>query len=325
MEKIKIKVATILPYWLIAVILLISVQITFSVTDKKNTADTVLQNEQIKPQVLGASTSNITIRGQTQVQDSIEQISVPNTSDIKAKSFLAFDLVTGQNLLAENIDEKLGIASLTKLMTGLVAYQNSDLNGSTTISGKDTLNIRPVVGFLPGDKIKVLDIFNSMLIGSCNDAALALSNYVNAQTGNNFVNLMNEQAKQLGMDGTSYDNPIGFDSKNNYSTAKDLKILITKTQSLSVFKDLGRRTDYKFSGDNDNGHVYYVKATNKLIKNHPDILAIKTGFTDEAGGAMATKAIINGHEVVILVLDSPNRELDTLNLKKALTQDFKWQ
>src|SRR4029077_21109724 len=100
----------------------------------------------------------------------------------------------------------------------------------------------PALNFLVGDSVKADDVFNSMLIGSCNDAALALADDVTGQTQKNFVDLMNQEAKTLGMANSSFENPMGFDNFNNYSTAQDIKILITETQQLAVFKDLGRMT-----------------------------------------------------------------------------------
>ena len=111
-----------------------------------------------------------------------------------------------------------------------------------------------------------------------------------------------------------------FDSLYNYSTAQDLKTLIMTTQKLSVFADLGRRTEYDFTGVSDK--TYTTTSTNVLLKNHSDIQAIKTGYTDGAKGAMATKINVHGHDVVILVLDSQNRESDTLKLKSLLEESF---
>ncbi len=322
MNLVKIKIIKIFPYWLLALVLLISAQTAASLIFTKKISNLNLSVQSPQPEVLGASTQSVGLRGSQPAYVPIAQLKSPDISNVKAKSFLVFDLASGQNLMEQNADQKLGIASLTKLMTALVAYKNSDLNGTFTVSNKDVLNIRPVLGFSLGDRIKILDIFNSMLIGSCNDAALALADYVSQLTGKNFVGLMNEQAKILGMSNTSYQNPIGFDSQTNYSTANDLKILISEVQNLATFKDLGRRTDYQFYSESNK--LFRTTATNKLVKNHPDISAIKTGFTGESGGAMATKVNFFGHEVVILVLDSQNREADTLNLKNELSQDFKW-
>jgi serine-type D-Ala-D-Ala carboxypeptidase (penicillin-binding protein 5/6) len=316
---LKIKILKILPYWLICLLIICAAQTAgayFNLTSKK-----IPPEQSGMPQVLGESTS---IRGQQlpQTEPPINQINGPDTSGVEAKSFLVFDLSTGQELLEKNSDQKFSIASLTKLLTGLVAYQNLDLNQDFTITGQDILKVSPDLDFTVGDSVKASDIFDSMIIGSCNDAALALGNYVSQVTGQNFVSLMNREAQSLGMQDSHFANPMGFDSPDNYSTAEDLKKLITATQQLAVFKNLGRRTDYQFSSNS--GNIYSTVATDTLIKSHSDIQAIKTGYTNEAGGAMATKIDIGGREIVILVLDSANREEDTLKLKSIVSNSFEW-
>lgn len=313
---LKSKIFQVLPYWLIGLIGLVALQIALPQVLTPGQSLKIQSVQAGLPEVLGAST---TLRGQ--VPDPLPPLAINNpvnTAGINAKSFLAFDLDTGLSLLGKNPDQKLQIASLTKLMTALVAYQNADLNKSFEIGPKDLLAVSPSLGLKIGDNVRALDVFNSMIVGSCNDAALALANYAAKVSGQNFVGLMNDLAKQLGMASSSFSNPIGFDSQNNYSTANDLKLLISVTQKLSVFNDLARRSGYNFISDN--GQAYSVIATNKLLQGHPDIFAIKTGFTNEAHGAMATEITLRGHHVVILVLDSQNRENDTLKLKQILEQ-----
>lgn len=315
---LKNKILTILPYWLIAMSLVISVQGGVFLISQTNSQG-LTQQENAKPQVLGASTS---VRGDAKTQDpEIKLLKQPDFSQISAKSFLVFDLSSGQNLLEKNSKEKLGIASLTKLLTALVAYNNSDLNGTLVVPGGSDIKVSPVLGLIKGDEVKALDVFNAMLVGSNNDAGLALAYYV-AGSKESFISLMNSQAKKIGMESSNFSNPLGFDSLENYSTASDLKLLITQTENLAAFSNLGRRTSYDFSGKLNK--IYHASATNKLITNHPDINAIKTGHTANSGGSMATKIDKNGRNIVILVLGSSNREVDTLLLKNMLETSFAW-
>lgn len=308
----------ILPYWLIFLILAVLTQAGFALFFRPGS-----QSRVYNPEVLGATAAANDIRGEAQdLSRPIVQTNNPDLSEIKAKSFLVFDLTSGQTLLEKNSSVKLAIASLSKLMTALTVYNNTSLNQSFTIVNKDSLNVLPSLKLIPGDEVSALDIFNAMLIGSCNDAALALSRYTEQVLGSNFVALMNRQAEILGMQNTKFSNPMGFDSRNNYSTAEDLKLLISAVEKLSVFTDLGRRTDYSFTGTLN--QTYFTRTTNSLLKNHPEIQAIKTGYTNEAHGAMATKIGIGRHQIVILVLDSQNRENDTLKLKAAVSESFNW-
>jgi D-alanyl-D-alanine carboxypeptidase (penicillin-binding protein 5/6) len=184
------------------------------------------------------------------------------------------------------------------------------------------LNVKPALGLAAGDSVKVLDLFNAMLIGSNNDAALALADYTQSISGADFIALMNREAQALGMDDSHFSNPMGFDSPSNYSTASDIKQLIIASQPLAAFKDLGRSMSYSFFSAE--GKHFSTVATNKLLQNHPEIEAIKTGFTENARGAMASKLTVGSHKIVIIVLDSGDREADTLKLEAQILNDFKW-
>lgn len=319
---IKTKIQKILPIWLIVLALFCSAQTAGILASKNNQITRQQEAVAAKPEVLGAQTNIRGQPGQTAVTE-IEQLSQPDLSKITAKSFLVFDLAGGQNLLEKNADQKLPIASLTKLLTAFITYQNSDLGSEITIEPKDVFQVSPVLGLKAGDQVKELDIFNAMLIGSCNDAALTLSNHVETLLGQNFVGLMNNQAEALGMLASHFGNALGFDQKDNYSTTLDLKILITATQNLAAFKNLGRQANYQLLGSS--GRLYSTVTTNKLIADYPDLQAIKTGTTQEAGEAMATKLEAGGREIVILVLGSKNREADTLSLRSAVLSNFKLQ
>ncbi len=313
---LKNKILKILPYWLISLSLVISLQGAAALITKSpnNSPGAVFE-----PQVLGANTS---IRGDAPSgQFEYKKVSEPDLSAVTAKSYLVFDLETGENLLEKDSDKKSSIASLTKLLTGLTVYNNSDLNASFTVNPKALIKVSPVLNLRAGDEVKALDVFSAMLIGSCNDAALALA-YFTGGSKDAFVSLMNEQAEKIGMKNSSFANPLGFDSVANYSTAADLKLLISQTEKLSAFSSLGRKTSYDFSGKF--GNNYHATATNKLISNHSDIKAIKTGYTDASGGAMASLVQKQGRQMVILVLESANREQDTLRLKTALETGFDW-
>ncbi|HVY67320.1 MAG TPA: serine hydrolase [Patescibacteria group bacterium] len=270
-------------------------------------------------QVLGVSTVNI--RGELPTRTALAAVSDPDTTKVQAASFLVFDLQSGQELLSRAPDKQVAIASLTKLMTAWVAYSGTNLNQTITITAADRLDVSPDLDLQIGDKVPALDVFNAMLIGSCNDAALALGNFITAQTGQSAVELMNQAAQKLGMAETHFANPMGFDSADNYSSAADLKKLIMQTEQLAVFRNLGRRTSYDFSGST--GRHYHAVATNRLLSSHPELAAIKTGSTPQAAEAMAARFTFSGRDVAILVLSSPDREADLLKLENLVRQNFK--
>jgi serine-type D-Ala-D-Ala carboxypeptidase (penicillin-binding protein 5/6) len=240
---------------------------------------------------------------------------------VQADSFLVYEESSGSVIAARHPNTPVAIASLTKLMTTYVVQKYGSLEDTWAIGVSSTNDIRPVLGLLPGDRVNVGDLVKAMLVGSANDAATALGVYASSNAKQPMIDLMNNEANGLGMASTHYENPIGFDSEQNYSTASDLKLLIDKVHPLPIFSEIDRLQSYSFVSLN--GNSYSVKATNTLIPKDKEIHAIKTGFTDEARGALVTSIHHGASRYVIIVLSSPDREGDTLLLKEHLIEELK--
>ena len=243
-------------------------------------------------------------------------------SGISSKAFLVFEYNDKTELLKKNSHEKLPIASLTKLMTALLAYEKLDMESDLEILPEDRVGINPSLGLLAGDKVRISDLLESSLICSANDSAKALARATAVKTDHDFVEEMNRRAKDLGMLETSFSNPLGFDSIYNFSTASDLAKLVNYTQNMAVFKNLGRKTGASFNSLK--GKSYSCKATNRLIGKNSEIEAIKTGLTPDAKGAMIAKVTRAGKTVVSIVLESENREGDLLMLSDLAFKTFDW-
>lgn len=241
---------------------------------------------------------------------------------IRAESYVVYDDATKTVLAEKHASAKLPIASLTKLMTVLVAYTYLDPQAAVTIQPNYTFAVSPTLGLVVGDEVKVQDLMQAVLVGSANDAALALSHLAGSASGVSFIELMNKYAQDLGMVNTQFSNALGFDSYYNYSTASDLALLVQKCLDLGLFELTGRMPKFSFTGSR--GFTYSVRATNKLLAKHADIQAVKTGWTAGAQGAMVTKILNNGNPFVIIVLGSPNREADTLTLKNVISSTYAW-
>ncbi len=278
------------------------------------------------PEVLGEITLPINTRGQA--GGSASAASAPtlaktlNLDSVEAGSFLVYDADSGVTLAERGSSKKLAIASLTKLMTALVVYNNTPFTDTVTITESDSIKEEPVLGLRIGDTVTVGDLFHAMLVGSANDAALALARVVERTQKVAFSILMNNTARQLNMFETNFSNPLGFDNQNNFSSARDLALLVNATRRHLAFQLLGHSTSYAFTSEQ--GHNYSITATNTLIAVDPEISAIKTGYTLAAQGAMITSASRNSHNLIMIVLDSPNREHDTLILKQAVFDAYVW-
>lgn len=274
------------------------------------------------PKVLGINTKFLaqTIPLDQQNFFEVKEDDLPKLAQIKARSFLVYELNSNRNILEKNISEKLPIASLTKLMTGLVAYEKLSFTAFDEIKNNLT-NTKPSAGLKKGFQYKIEDIFNSMIIGSANDASQALAEMVEKNTNEKITNLMNSYAHKLNMNSTHFSNPAGFDSAYNFSTAEDLKILVSQTQKIFAFSSLGKRQFFKFADNKNN--IYKINSTNKLLAKYPEISSIKTGYTENSLGSIIIKENIHGQDIIFIVLGSQNREADMEKLREIVFNSSK--
>jgi len=148
-------------------------------------------------------------------------------ADVAARAWALTDLVSGEYLAGENASEKLPIASTTKIMEALVVLEKADLDEEVRISEDAAAYAKPAysnVGLQPGDTLSVRELLMAALIYSGDDAAYALAEHVGGgEAGvDPFVEQMNERAKAMGLTKTHFENPVGFDEKGHYSSARDL-------------------------------------------------------------------------------------------------------
>ncbi len=304
------------------------VPVTFAVLALFGSGSIDIQKESVKPEpkVLGQVVMGPLRGTETTFPPTVlypRQVNQWSPKNISANNFLVYDKDTGQILMEKNSNLSVPIASLTKLMTALVTYKAGLLDQSITVSAKDSVNETPVLQLKFGDTVRVSDLFNAMLIGSANDAALALSHAVEKKSGELFEITMNRTASELGMTQSSFSNPLGFDSRTNYSSAQDLVKLINELDKYSAFSLVGKATQYSFKSQT--GNTYRIRATNKLVSTDSEIYAVKTGFTGGAQGTMITQAQRDNHKIIIIILGSNNREGDTVKLKEAAFENFIWE
>jgi len=270
----------------------------------------------VVPEVLGASTvkspQDLPSVTHTDLSEQIvpqlnSSIAAPNLS---SGSALAYEN-NGPILYSYNPDQKVPIASLTKLMTAFLVMNDSRYGQPVTITAGDLVNISPILHLKVGDVVMPSDLIQSMLVGSANDAAMTLANHFST-IDKTFLEQMNAQAQKLGMTSTHYSTPIGFDDPQNYSTARDLQKLVYAVMPVLPFSKTDHAASYSFKSiSTDNPTLYSVKTTSKLPDVQPNIGVLKTGFTDDAKQAMVAESNIGGHEVITIVLQSDNRDKDT--------------
>ncbi len=284
-----------------------------------------------KAMVLGASTTEVLNTEEQTNQQSNADFNVPKTSEVyqtqfsplevSAKSILAYDLETGKTLVDRNTDQKLAIASLTKLMTSIVASEDPDFDQPVTVTAADHVSVAPVLNIRNGEEVMPIDLVKAMLVGSANDAALTIANHFPDKAS--FVEKMNAKAVELGMTSTHFDNPVGFDSTNNYSTAADLQKLVEYALQKLPYEDIWQKTNYSFKSAS--GHTYSIRNSNDLVSKYSYIHSIKTGYTYGAMENMIVEAVNpDGHKVIALVLGTNDRNTNTKKVVDYIFNNFSW-
>jgi D-alanyl-D-alanine carboxypeptidase (penicillin-binding protein 5/6) len=203
---------------------------------------------------------------------------------VAARAWVLTDLRSGDFLAGEDASRKLSIASTTKIMEAIVVLENADLDEEVTVSRKAASYATPAysnVGLLPGDTLSVRELLMAALISSGDDAAYALAEHVGGQGGKNrFVGMMNEEAETLGLKNTHFENPIGLDEKDHYSSAGDLATMARVAMRHREFRDLVA-TEYAsiYTPDRE----IPLASTNELLFSYGPATGIKTGTTPDAG------------------------------------------
>ena len=222
--------------------------------------------------------------------------------DITGKYVSLYNMNEDMLIYSKNDTKKTSIASLTKMMTTLVAIENiDDLEKVITIKERDfdgTVGYSKA-GFSVGDKVTYLDLLYGIILPSGADAVNAIVN--NTLGYNSFIKKMNETAKKIGMNDTSFANPIGKDDENNYSTSSDIAKLLKYALKNETFKKVFTTKSYKTS----NGiNLESTVNSYKSILNTSEILGAKSGFTKNAGRCLASITTLNGVDYLLVVINS---------------------
>ena len=231
-----------------------------------------------------------------------------------AKTAIVVDGRTGEVMWARDADERRGMASLTKLMTALLTLEQTRPSQVLTSPGYDPLPAESRINLGTGERMTVADLLRALLLESANDAAVTLADGIAGSTPA-FVAQMNERARKLGLDDTSYANPIGLDDPANYSSARDLAQLAVELLRKPRFARVVNRPQATLrSGD----RVRVIDNRNDLVAANSWVDGVKTGHTNSAGYLLVGAAHgAGGARVVSVVMGEPSeaaRDVETLEL-----------
>ena len=233
--------------------------------------------------------------------------------DVQAPAAIAVEASTGDVIFERNADAERPIASTTKLMTALLALENIALDDVLTAPAYEAGPAESVIGLREGERMTARDLLRALLLASANDAAEALAVGLSGST-DEFVDEMNRRAEQLGLEDTSYANPIGLDEEGNHSTARDLVTLATVLRRKPFFRET---VDLPRAVLRSGSRRRTIQNRNTLVRNVPVVDGVKTGRTLQAGYVLVGSASRDGVTVMSAVLGEPTeaaRNADTLAL-----------
>jgi len=238
--------------------------------------------------------------------------------DISSEAAILTDFASGRVLFEKNADEKVYPASTTKIMTAILAIENLDFQ--TVLTATETaINIDrdgSNMGILKDEQFTVEQLLYGLLVHSANDAANMLAEGV-AGTIDNFVVLMNDKAKELGMKNTHFVNPHGYHHEDHYMSARDLSILASYAMRNDKFAAIAQTPNYELPPTDKYPEVRYLSSNNMLLNPmkgrkylYEGAKGIKTGHTEAAGYCLASMAQRDNETYVCVTMKSPLDEND---------------
>jgi len=219
-----------------------------------------------------------------------------------AASYLV--LLDGTPLWEHAADARRQPASLAKLMSALLVVEEGRLDEEVRVSAAAAKARGARLGLLSGERLPAHALLAAMLVGSANDACLALAE--RGGSAADFVARMNARAPQIGMRDTRFDDPCGFDRDRQHTTARDLARLATVAMRRAQIAALAGRRDIEVQTAGTR-RVLRMKSTNALLEHFPGTLGVKTGQTRRAGHNLIALVEKDGHKVLLVMLGARDR------------------
>ena len=228
---------------------------------------------------------------------------LPVRPSIKASALYLVELKSGRVLLEKDATRRLPPASLTKLMTALVAMDAATPETVVRVDRRALVH-RSSLKLHPGEEFLLRDLLTAMLVTSANDACEAIAWHVGGDAGR-FVTMMNERARTLGLKNTHFANACGFDAPGHYSTAADLAKLTGQALQVPAISMMVR-TITRDIASVDGTRQVLLRSTNELLLD-PDVNGVKTGYTSKAGRCLIASMFKDGHRLLLVGLNVRDR------------------
>lgn len=239
--------------------------------------------------------------------------------NINARAAIIYDRETKEIIWGKNENDKKSMASTTKIMTAIVVLENAKLTDIVTVSKRAAGIGGSRLKISEGDKISVNDLLYGLMLKSGNDTAIALAEHIGGSV-DEFVNLMNIKAVEIGLKNTHFTSPHGLDDVNHYTTAYELAILTDYAMENETFCNI---VNTKSATININGLPRNINNTNELLGYMQGVNGVKTGFTNNAGRCLVTSCTRNSSQIITVVLGCDTKKQRTADSIKLIEYAFK--
>ena len=228
-----------------------------------------------------------------------------------ATSAILMDTDNNRIIYSRNIHDKRSVASISKIMTAVIAVESGKLDDKIKINDVILKAYGSGIYIKVDEEMTLRDLVYGLMLRSGNDAALAIADYVGGSV-DHFIEMMNNKAQEIGMKNTEFNNPSGLDEdEGNYSTSYDMALLTSYAMKLKDYRKIVKTKEYKLT-TNKNSYVW--KNKNKLLKLYKYTTGGKTGFTKKAKRTLVTTASKNNTNLVAVTLNDGNDFNDHINL-----------
>ena len=237
-----------------------------------------------------------------------------------ARAMVVLEGNTNTVLYGKNEDQRLAMASTTKIVTAILAIENcKDLDEKFLVSEK-AIGIEGTSIYLKsGERLSMRELLYGLILASGNDCAVAIAEYFESEE--NFVNMMNEFASSLNLENTHFANPHGLDAEDHYTSAYDLAIMTSYALKNPTFKEIVS-TERIVIEKNDLYQARYLKHKNRLLFTDENCVGVKTGFTDNAGRCLVHAHEENGMQLISVVLNCQPMFEECDRLTKLALQNY---
>lgn len=239
-----------------------------------------------------------------------------------SKSIIILDRNTLLPLYEKNAYKKTAMASTTKILTCIIALENSSKSDIVTVSQKASNISGSCLGLNKNTKISMNDLLYGLMLRSGNDCAIAIAEHISGSV-EDFSNLMNQKAFELGLFDSNFVTPHGLDNENHYTTAYDLALLTNYALKNPDFKKI---VSTKKASISYNNSTFEISNTNELLGNLDGVYGVKTGFTFEAGRCLVTACKQDNLDIIVVVLGADTKSIrtkDSRNLINYIFENYK--